>query len=220
MKTINTGTVVLEADGASSVLNISALTGFTEANGWTNSTLQASNGGTVDDSSLTTLSNVNLSIGGASTIGTAQLTSYTGGSMTIDGGSPSFAALRHFHRQQYHGQRRGNCEPAQGSRAIAATAATTRSRRPARQHADPGQPGDRDRELQQLPGPGHVRGPGRRHGELAGAARPSIPARSSWRPTAPAACLNIAALTGFTEANGWTYSTLQASNGGTVETVA
>ena len=52
LKTIDTGTVVLEADGASSVLNVSALTGFTEANGWTNSTLQATNGGTVHDGSL------------------------------------------------------------------------------------------------------------------------------------------------------------------------
>ena len=60
LKTIDTGTVVLEADGTSSVLNVSALTGFTEANGWTNSTLQASNGGTVQDGSLATLANVNL----------------------------------------------------------------------------------------------------------------------------------------------------------------
>ena len=96
LKTINTGTVVLEADGTSSVLNISALTGFTEANGWTNSTLQATNGGTVQDGSLTTLAGVNLDIDGISTIATAQITSYTGGSMTIAGGSPSFAGLATF----------------------------------------------------------------------------------------------------------------------------
>ena len=34
-KTINTGTVVLESDGTGSVLNVPALTSFTEANGWT-----------------------------------------------------------------------------------------------------------------------------------------------------------------------------------------
>ena len=62
LHTINTGTVVLESDGAGSVLNVSALTGFAEANGWTISTLQASNGGTVEDSSLATLSNVNVNI--------------------------------------------------------------------------------------------------------------------------------------------------------------
>ncbi len=51
LQTINTGTVVLESDGTGSVLNVAALTSFAEANGWTYSTLQASNGGTVDDSS-------------------------------------------------------------------------------------------------------------------------------------------------------------------------
>ena len=65
LKTIDTGTVVLEADGTSSVLNVSALTGFTEANGWTNSTLQASNNGTVDDGSLASLSDVNVNIVGS-----------------------------------------------------------------------------------------------------------------------------------------------------------
>ena len=42
-----------------------ALTGFTEANGWTYSTLQASNGGTVNDGRLASLSNVTLTIAGA-----------------------------------------------------------------------------------------------------------------------------------------------------------
>ncbi len=64
LHTINTGTVVLEADGASSVLNVSNLTSFVEANGWTYSTLQASNSGAVDDGSLATLSNVNLNVAG------------------------------------------------------------------------------------------------------------------------------------------------------------
>ena len=64
LHTINTGTVVLESDGTNSVLNVSALTGFTEANGWTTSTLQASNGGTVSDGSLASLSNVNLNVAG------------------------------------------------------------------------------------------------------------------------------------------------------------
>ena len=54
LKTINTGTVVLESDGTDSVLNVSALTSFTETNGWTYSTLQASNSGTVEDGALAT----------------------------------------------------------------------------------------------------------------------------------------------------------------------
>ena len=64
LTTINTGTVVLEADGTASVLNVPMLTTFTEANGWTFSTLQASNSGTVNDGSLATLSNLNLTITG------------------------------------------------------------------------------------------------------------------------------------------------------------
>ena len=64
LQTINTGTVVLESDGANSVLNVAALTSFAEANGWTYSTLQSSNGGTVNDGSLASLSNVNLNVAG------------------------------------------------------------------------------------------------------------------------------------------------------------
>ena len=64
LKTINTGTVILESDGANSVLNVPILNGFTETNGWTDSTLQASNGGTVDDGSLASLSDVNLTDAG------------------------------------------------------------------------------------------------------------------------------------------------------------
>ena len=78
------------------MLNVSALTGFTEANGWTTSTLQATNGGTVDDGALASFSGVNLTIDGTSTIATAQLTSYAGGSIAINGGSPSFAGLTSF----------------------------------------------------------------------------------------------------------------------------
>ena len=57
--------MILESDGTGSVLNVAALTSFTETGGWTYSTLQASNGGTVDDSSLASLSNVNLTVDGA-----------------------------------------------------------------------------------------------------------------------------------------------------------
>ena len=125
-KTINTGTVVLESDGAGSVLNVSALTGFTEANGWTYSTLQASNGGTVNDSSLASLSNVNVTIAGA------------GENLTL-------GSLTSFTQRQHHGQRRGDAQPA-GPHQL------HRQRRHDHaggdrhgQRADPGQPDDRDR---------------------------------------------------------------------------
>ena len=87
LKTINTGTVVLESDGASSVLNVSALTGFTEANGWTTSTLQASNSGTVEDSSVASLSNVNLNVvGPGENLTLTALTSFATGNITVSGG--------------------------------------------------------------------------------------------------------------------------------------
>ena len=56
--------MVLESDGTSSVLNVPALTSFTETNGRTYSTLQASNGGTVNDNSLASLTNVNFNVSG------------------------------------------------------------------------------------------------------------------------------------------------------------
>ena len=60
LTTINTGTVVLETDGTGSVLNLPELTTFVQSGGWTNSTLQVSNGGTLADPSISQLSGVNL----------------------------------------------------------------------------------------------------------------------------------------------------------------
>ena len=70
------------------MLNVSALTGFTEANGWTTSTLQASNSGTVEDSSLASLSNVDLNVAGP-------------------GGEPHPHTPDLVQQRQYHGQRLG-----------------------------------------------------------------------------------------------------------------
>ena len=87
LKTINTGTVVLESDGTGSTLNVAALTNFTETGGYTFSTLQASNGGTVNDSSLASLANVNLNIAGpGENINLPGLTSFTTGNITVSGG--------------------------------------------------------------------------------------------------------------------------------------
>ena len=88
LKTINTGTVILESDGTGSVLNVAALTSFTETGGWTYSTLQASNGGTVDDGSLASLSNVNLNVAGTGeNVTLGSLTSFGSGNITVSGGA-------------------------------------------------------------------------------------------------------------------------------------
>ena len=86
VQTINTGTVVLEADGSGSVLNVPALTTFTEANGWTFSTLQVSNNGTVNDAALATLSNMNMTIAGpGENLTQGSVTSFNSGNITVSG---------------------------------------------------------------------------------------------------------------------------------------
>ena len=95
MATINTGTVVLESDGAGSVLNVVALTGFTETNGWTSRHFKlpiAARCRQQPDQ----LVDVNLTLDGSTAISTSQLTSYAGGTITVNGGSPSFSGLTTF----------------------------------------------------------------------------------------------------------------------------
>ena len=88
LQSINTGTVLLESDGANSVLNVAALTSFKETNGWTYSTLQASNSGKVEDSNLASLSNVNLSVAGTGeNLILGGLTSFNSGNITVSGGA-------------------------------------------------------------------------------------------------------------------------------------
>ena len=107
LQTINTGTVILESDGADSVLNVAALNNFAEANGWTDSTLQASNGGTVDDGRLASLSNMNLNVSG--TINLGGLTSLSNINLTVTGtrGEPDARQSDVVQQREHHGQRRG-----------------------------------------------------------------------------------------------------------------
>jgi hypothetical protein len=98
LQTINTGSVILESDGTGSVLDVAALTSFAESRSWTDSALQASNGGTVQASSLASLSSVNLTVAGAGeglTLGS--LTSYASGQITVSGGAMlTLPAPTHF----------------------------------------------------------------------------------------------------------------------------
>ena len=96
LTTINTGTVVLESDGSEQRIERGGIDQLHGGQRLDVSTLQASNGGTVHDGSLTSLSNVNLTLSRAHAISTAQLTSYSGGTITINGGSPSFSGLTSF----------------------------------------------------------------------------------------------------------------------------
>ena len=189
--------MVLESDGTGSVLNVSALTGFTEANGWTTSTLQASNGGTVNDSSLASLSNVNVNIAGSGenlTLGC--LTSYGSGNITVSGG----ATLSLPGLTSYTGNGGTTTLEATGTGSVltlANLATMTESANNYRRSIQFEALAGGTVTLSALEDDQHRHGgPGERR--------------------QPTASLNVSALTGFTEANGWTTSTLQASNGGTV----
>ena len=82
------GQVIFKSDGAGSQLNLSALTGLagtSYADG-----IQATNGGTLNDPLLTTLSDATLTLDGTSTTTTSQLTSIVNGTINLSGGTPSF----------------------------------------------------------------------------------------------------------------------------------
>ena len=197
------------------MLNVSALTGFTEANGWTNSTLQASTGGTVDDGALASLSGVNLTADGTSTIATAQLTSYAGGSIAIDGGSPSFAGLATFNGSNitvsggakvslpkvtsYAGSSATTTLEATGAGSTLTLANLASLTQSASNY-------QAQTQIEALAG-----------GTVTLSALKTIDTGTViLEADGASSVLDISALTGFTEANGWTTSTLQASNSGTV----
>ncbi len=78
--------VQVDADGSGSLVNLSALTTFV---GSGSSSLTVTDGGTVLDPSLTTLS-VDVTLDGTGTIATGQWTSLTDSGLTITGGSYTF----------------------------------------------------------------------------------------------------------------------------------
>jgi RHS repeat-associated protein len=88
LQSIDTGTVTLEADGTGSVLSVPALTSVTETGGYSYSTFQASNGGTVNAGALSSLSAVNLnSIGTGESFALPGLTSLTNSVIAVSGGA-------------------------------------------------------------------------------------------------------------------------------------
>ncbi len=91
---VSGGPVQLEGDGTGSQLNVSALSSFT-GNGDINhmSILQASNSGTVRDGGLTSLKDVSLSFDPTATLATAQIASFTGGTLSISSSTLSLPAL-------------------------------------------------------------------------------------------------------------------------------
>ena len=197
LKTINTGTVILESDGTGSVLNVSALTSFTEANGWTDSTLQASNGGTVEDSALATLSSVNLTIAGpGENLTLGGLTSFTSGNITVSGG----ATLSLPGITSYTGNGGTTTLEATGTGSVLTLANLSSVTEGSNTY-------QAQTQFEALAG-----------GTVTLSALKTINTGTVvLESDGTGSVLNVSALTSFTEANGWTSSTLQASNSGTVE---
>ena len=196
LTTINTGTVILESDGTGSILNVAALTSFTETAGWTYSTLQASTNGTVDDSKLASLSNVNFNVDGASqNLTLAGLTSYGSGNITVSGG----ATLSLPGITSYTGNATTTALEATGAGSTLTLANLASVTQTGGSYAE-------QTELEALAG-----------------GRVNLPALKTintgtviLESDGTGSTLSAGALTSFTETAGWTYSTLQSSNGGTV----
>ena len=197
LQTIDTGTVILEGDGTGSILNVPALTSFTETGGQTYSTLQASNGGTVDVNSLASLSSVNLNlVGTAADLMIGGLTAYNSANITVSGG----ASLSLPGVTSYAGNDMTTTLEATGagsslSLADLATVTEAFNGYPAWTEFEALAGGSVTMSSLQTIDTGTV--------VLEGDGTGSI--------------LNVPALTSFTETGGQTYSTLQASNGGTVD---
>jgi hypothetical protein len=197
LQTINTGSVILESDGTGSILDVAALTSFAEPNSWTYSALQASNGGTVEDDSLASLYNVNLTvIGKGEDLTLGNLTSYASGNITASGG----ATLSLPGVTSYTGNSGMTTLEATGAGStltLANLASVTE---------------------------GGNRYPAETKFEALAGGTVSLPALQTINTAAVAlesdgtgSVLNVAALTSFAESSSCTDSSLQASNGGTVD---
>ena len=87
------GSTHIVAQGSGSVVDLPALTNLTSDQGGNSSALQATQGGQIESPNLKSLSDVSLTIDGTGTQDTAQIASFAGGTLSVSGGSPSFAGL-------------------------------------------------------------------------------------------------------------------------------
>ncbi len=93
------GPVLLEADGASSVLDLATLASYSvnpadiAQSGQSLGTFRATNGGTIADGDLTNVSSANVILDGTGTFSYSQITSFTGSSIAIPGGTFDFSSL-------------------------------------------------------------------------------------------------------------------------------
>ena len=80
------------ANGTPSTIDLSKLTGLFSDTSY-HSLLQASNGGSIVDPVLTTLNQTDVTTDSPSTLGTSQITTFTNGTITANGGTPDYSGL-------------------------------------------------------------------------------------------------------------------------------
>ena len=92
---VGPGSILLESDGASSLLNLAGLTSIqTHAGQYHITALQATHSGSIQGlGSITTLNDVDLSLDGTGSLATSQLSSFTAGSISLSGGTLSLPNL-------------------------------------------------------------------------------------------------------------------------------
>ena len=86
------GATRFTASGTASTIDLSKLTALLSDASY-NSSLQASSGGTILDPVLATLNRTDVTTDGTGTLGTAQISSFTGGTITANGGTPDYSGL-------------------------------------------------------------------------------------------------------------------------------
>ena len=85
------GATFFTADGAASTIDLTNLTKL--AADYYKNVLQATNGGTILDPLLTTLDHTDLTTDATSKLATAQITAFTSGTITANGGTPDYSGL-------------------------------------------------------------------------------------------------------------------------------
>ena len=86
------GATHFTASGTASTIDLSKLPALLSDASYTSS-LQASSGGTIVDPVLATLNRTDVTTDGTGTLGTAQISTFTGGTITANGGTPDYSGL-------------------------------------------------------------------------------------------------------------------------------
>ena len=90
---ITGGATEIMVDGTGSGLNVPLLTTLVDTNGNVASVIDVTNAGQLNASQLSSLDGINVNLGTGATIATPQMTSYTGGTVTVNATAADFSGL-------------------------------------------------------------------------------------------------------------------------------